>query len=194
MEPVKDTLTLVRAFLRLVNTDANAGTRLRLAIIGDGMLREEAERLLHSADAANLAWFAGERNDVPEIMRGLDLFVLPSLREGISNTILEAMASGLPVLATRVGGNPELIEHGETGLLVPPADPLAMAEAMRTYLAEPGQLIRHGQAGRKRAEKEFSVKSMVDGYLAVYDSVLQGQKRPLPHLRSTTPNTSQNSL
>jgi sugar transferase (PEP-CTERM/EpsH1 system associated) len=175
MEAVKDTLTLVRAFLRLVNTDASAGTRFRLAIIGDGMLREEAEQLLHSAGAANLVWFAGERNDVPEIMRGLDLFVLPSLREGISNTILEAMASGLPVIATRVGGNPELVEHGETGLLVPPADTLAMAEAMRTYLTEPGQLSRHGQAGRRRAEKEFSVKLMVDGYLAVYDDVLKSQ-------------------
>lgn len=175
MEAVKDTLTLVRAFLRLITTDVNAEKRLRLAIIGDGILREEAERLLRSSGAENLAWFAGERNDIPEIMRGLDLFVLPSLREGISNTILEAMASGLPVIATRVGGNPELVEHGETGVLVSPADPLAMAEAMRMYLMEPSQLSRHGQAGRKRAEAKFNMETMVDGYLSVYDDVLEGR-------------------
>lgn len=175
MEAVKDTLTLVRAFLRLISADVNAVKGVRLAIIGDGRLREEAERLTRSAGAGNLAWFAGERNDIPEIMRGLDLFVLPSLREGISNTILEAMASGLPVIATRVGGNLELVEEGETGVLVPPADPLAMAEAIRTYVREPSLLLRHGQAGRKRAETKFNLESMVDGYMAVYDAVLKSK-------------------
>jgi glycosyltransferase involved in cell wall biosynthesis len=94
------------------------------------------------------------------------------MREGISNTILEAMASGLPVVATRVGGNPELVVDGETGLLVPPADPVAMAAAVRTYFLEASQLARHGEAGRKRAVAQFGIGAMVSGYLTLYDAVL----------------------
>src|SRR5262245_20830634 len=156
MEAVKDSLTLVRAFLHLVSANANLRDRVRLAVIGDGALRLEAQELVSAADAKSLVWFPGERNDIPEIMRRLDLFVLPSLREGISNTILEAMATGLPVIATRVGGNPELVEDGETGTLVPPADPIAMADVISGYLNNPAKMAQHGRAGRKRAEVEFS--------------------------------------
>jgi glycosyltransferase involved in cell wall biosynthesis len=148
-----------------------------LVIVGEGSLRSEAHRLLREGDAEHLCWLPGEREDIPEILRSLDLFVLPSLREGISNTILEAMASGVPVVATRVGGNPELVAEGETGLLVPPEDPVAMAEAIRTYLDRPDLLKAHGQAGRKRVEQNFSIEKMVNGYLAVYDSVLDRKKR-----------------
>ncbi len=177
MQAVKDQLTLVRAFLHLLVTEPGARDRIRLVMIGDGPLLEAARQLLRAADAEHLAWLPGERADIPDMMRGLDLFVLPSLREGISNTILEAMASGLPVVATRVGGNPELVEEGRTGMLVPPADPVAMAEAIRTYLADPEKRIRHGQAGRKRAEARFSMEAMVNGYLAVYDAVLNNDRR-----------------
>jgi len=107
-------------------------------------------------------------------MRGLDLSVLPSLREGISNTILEAMASGLPVIATRVGGSPELMADGETGTLVPAGDAQAMARAIRAYLDNPQALARPGHEGRKRAETEFSIESMIKGYMSVYDSALKG--------------------
>lgn len=175
MQQVKDQLTLVRAFLHLLGLESSARERVRLVMVGDGPLREEAQQLLRSVHAERLAWLPGERSDVPDMMRGLDLFVLPSLAEGISNTILEAMASGLPVVATRIGGNPELVEVGETGLLVPPADPVAMAEAIRTYLVDTDQLSRHGRAGRKRVEERFSMEAMVNGYLAVYDSVLRGK-------------------
>jgi glycosyltransferase involved in cell wall biosynthesis len=176
MEAVKDTLTLVRAFLHLVNTETEAREHLRFVAIGDGSLREEAQRLVSAAGADHLAWFPGERDDIPELMRGLDLFVLPSLREGISNTILEAMASGLPVVATRVGGNPELVEDGKTGILVAPTDPIAMAEAIQVYQRDREKLIRHGHAARKRAESEFSIQSMVNGYMAVYDAVLENRR------------------
>ena len=175
MEAIKDQLTLVRAFLHLLDSEPGACMRLRLVIIGDGLLREESSLLLQAADAEHLAWLPGERADIPDVMRGLDLFVLPSLREGISNTILEAMASGLPVVATRVGGNPELVEEGKTGMLVPPAHPVRLAEAIHTYLANSGQLPRHGQAGRQRAEARFSMEAMVTSYLAVYDAVLNGR-------------------
>ncbi len=174
LEKVKNQLTLVKAFLHLINTGPGATERLRLVIIGDGPLREEAQQLLRAANAEHLAWLPGERNDVPEVMRGLDLFILPSLREGVSNTILEAMASGLPVIATRVGGNPELVEDGKTGILVPSANPEAMAEAIRNYLDQRDQLLSHGEAGRKRVESQFSMEAMVKGYLRVYDDVLNG--------------------
>ena len=158
MEAVKDQMTLVQAFLNLVEQEPKARRRLRLVIIGDGPLRAEAEKQLKEANAEDLAWLPGERDDIPERLRGLDLFVLPSLREGISNTILEAMASGLPVVATRVGGNSELVEEGKTGLLVPPSNSVAMAEAIWKYANDSEMLIRHGQAGRKRADSVSVLK------------------------------------
>jgi sugar transferase (PEP-CTERM/EpsH1 system associated) len=177
MEAIKDQLTLVRAFLHLVNDDACARARVRLALIGDGTLSNEAKRMVCEAGAESLVWFAGERDDIPNLMRELDLFVLPSLREGISNTILEAMASGLPVVATNVGGNSELVLDGETGTLVPLSDPVAMADAIHSYLKDPTKLARHGQAGRKRAVEHFSIEKMVEGYLGVYDEVLKERGR-----------------
>ncbi len=177
METVKNQLTLVQAFVHLLNQEPKARERLRLVIIGNGPLRMEAEKLLRDANADQLAWLPGERDDVPAIMRSLDLFALPSLREGISNTILEAMASGLPVVATRVGGNPELVEEGKTGLLISPVNSIALAHAIRSYLLHPELLSIHGQAGRKRAEDCFSLEKMVSGYMAVYDKLLERRKR-----------------
>jgi sugar transferase (PEP-CTERM/EpsH1 system associated) len=176
MHAVKDQLTLVRAFLHILTTVPQARAWLRLVLIGDGPLRQEASQLLRTAGAESLAWLPGERQDSPDIMRALDVFVLPSLREGISNTILEAMASGLPVVATRVGGNPELVEEGYTGQLVPPADPVAMAEAIYIYGCDRGLAVCHGRASRQRVENQFSMAAMVNNYLAVYDAVLQGTR------------------
>src|SRR5262249_815838 len=161
MHEVKDQLTLVRAFLHMLSTMPQACMWLRLVIIGDGPLREAARQLLRAADAESLAWLPGERQDSPDIMRALDVFVLPSLREGLSNTILEAMASGLPVVATRVGGNPELVADGNTGLLVPPRDPGALANAMSLLLADPRKAQTFGAAGKHRVETEFSLARMV---------------------------------
>jgi glycosyltransferase involved in cell wall biosynthesis len=121
-------------------------------------------------------------------MRALDVFVLPSLREGLSNTILEAMASGLPVVATRVGGNPELVEEGHTGQLVPPADPVAMAAALGVYRCDRGLAVRHGSAGCQRVKSHFSMAAMVNSYLAVYDAALQGTHY---HRRAGIEQTSQ---
>lgn len=179
METVKDQLTLVRAFVQLLNREPKTRERLRLVIIGEGPLRKEAEKLLRDANAGHLAWLPGERNDVHAIMKSLDLFVLPSLREGISNTILEAMASGLPVVATRVGGNPELVEEGKTGWLIPSADLIALGEAIRSYLLHPELLSIHGQAGRKRAEECFSLEKMVREYASVYDRLLERRERAM---------------
>jgi glycosyltransferase involved in cell wall biosynthesis len=109
-------------------------------------------------------------------MRGMDLFVLPSLAEGVSNTILEAMATGLPVVATAVGGNPELVEEGETGKLVPRGEPRAMAEAMLSYYASPTECRRHGRRARDVAVRRFSMSMMVSNYLELYDRMLEGKQ------------------
>lgn len=176
MQAVKDQLTLVRAFIQLLHTVPDARQMLRLAIVGDGPLREEALILLRQAEALDLAWLPGEREDIPALMRGFDLFVLPSLAEGISNTILEAMASGLPVVATDVGGNPELVESGRTGRLVPPADPESMADAIRAYLGDREACARHGRRARITVERRFSMEAMVAGYMDVYDRMLQAKR------------------
>ena len=111
MDPVKDQCTLARSFVLALRMNPLAQDRMRLVIVGDGALRAECESILEEGGARHLAWFAGDRNDIPEIMRGLDCFILPSLGEGISNTILEAMSCAIPVVATRVGGNSELVKR-----------------------------------------------------------------------------------
>ena len=177
MQDVKDQLTLARAFVRLIEGIPGAEQRLRLVMIGDGPLRERVRVLLANAGAGQFAWLPGERNDVPRIMRSFDLFVLPSLAEGISNTILEAMASGLPVLATAVGGNSELIQAGVTGTLVPRDDPESMARAMRAY-AESAELCKsQGSNARRTVERMFGIEAMVNTYMAVYDNMLASQTR-----------------
>jgi len=172
MQAVKDQTTLVRAFLNTLASNPALRDRLRLAIVGDGPLRAECLALLDAAGAADLAWLPGARSDVPELMRGLHCFVLPSLAEGISNTILEAMASGLPVIATAVGGNAELVVPGTTGLVVPAADTRALAEAIGSLAAAPEHAAAMGRAGRARAEAQFSLRSMVAAYRKLYDGHL----------------------
>jgi len=146
--------------------------RLRLAIIGDGALRGPALDLLRQAGILELAWLPGERADIAGIMRGFDVFVLPSLAEGISNTILEAMARGLPIIATQVGGNPELLEEGRIALLVPADDPQAMAEAIAVYADDAANRAQDGAAGRAAVEARFSMDTMVKAYMKIYDRVL----------------------
>jgi sugar transferase (PEP-CTERM/EpsH1 system associated) len=175
MEAVKDPLNLVRAFVTALRTAPRARESLRLVMIGDGPQRAAAERVLRDAGLANLAWFAGERADVPDILRGLDCFALPSLAEGVSNTILEAMASGLPVVATRVGANADLMMEGMTGRLVPPNDSGALADALLAYFADPAAARRHGKAGRHHVEQHFSLESMVRRYERLYFDLLRGR-------------------
>ena len=175
MQAVKAQTQLARAFIRAVELQPALRSRLRLVMVGDGPLRAEAQALLNAAGLADLAWLPGERADVPDVMRGLDCFVLPSLAEGISNTILEAMASGLPVLATAVGGNAELIVAGQTGELVPVGDGEAMAVALLRLAADPVRATAQGRAGRQRAVQHFSLPAMVGAYQALYDRLLAGR-------------------
>ncbi|MDP1652044.1 MAG: TIGR03088 family PEP-CTERM/XrtA system glycosyltransferase [Rhodocyclaceae bacterium] len=169
MQTVKDQTLLARAFIRALELAPALKTRLRLVMVGDGPLRAEAQGLLDAAGVTELAWLPGERHDVPDILRGLDCFVLPSLAEGISNTILEAMASGLPVIATQVGGNPELVVEGQTGALVSAGDAEALAQAILNYATHPEQASATGRAGRAAVERRFSMEAMVSSYQGLYD-------------------------
>lgn len=172
MAAVKDFPTLIKAFLMLRNKLSATGRPLRLIIAGEGIAKTECEAMLRSVGAERSAWLPGERNDIPRLMQAMNVFVLPSLGEGISNTVLEAMASGLPVIATRVGGNTELILEGETGSLVPPGDPAALACAISRYHQDEAMAYRHGQRARAVIEQQFSMGAMTNGYLAAYDRVL----------------------
>ena len=166
MQVEKDQVTLVRAFAQALGQQP----RLRLVLVGDGPLRAAVDAEVSALGLHDQVWLAGMRSDVPVVLRGLHVFVLPSRAEGISNTILEAMASGLPVLATSVGGNAELVVHGRTGLLVPPAEPGAMAEALAAMVAE-DRYLAMGRAGRERVVREFSLQAMVDSYQSMYNEL-----------------------
>jgi sugar transferase (PEP-CTERM/EpsH1 system associated) len=171
MEKVKDQVTLARAFAELVTRFPKARDRLRLVIVGEGSLRREVESVLNESGLVNNSWLAGSRSDVPELLRTFDVFVLPSLGEGISNTILEAMATGLPVVATDVGGNGELVEDGRHGYLVRRNDPVSMAERLELYARNPSLCSEHGKLSRERAERKFSLDGMVQRYTEVYDEL-----------------------
>jgi len=173
LDPVKDQITLVKAFIHLVKTYPAVKNKVRLVLVGAGILQPILQELSLEAGIDNLIWFAGERNDVADIMQTLDLFVLPSINEGISNTILEAMATSLPVIATNVGGNPELVINNQTGYLVPKQNPIAMAEACKHYLDNHNLLACHGKAGRAKCESTFSLNRMVADYINIYDGLLE---------------------
>jgi sugar transferase (PEP-CTERM/EpsH1 system associated) len=169
MQQVKDQPTLARAFVQALKLRPELRGRMRLVMVGEGALRAQCEDILREAGAAELAWLPGERGDVADVMRGLDCFALPSLAEGISNTILEAMATGLPVLATDVGGNADLVSHGQTGEIVPSGRPEAMAASLVRLATEPGLAEAMGRAGREQALARFSMKAMVSTYQGAYD-------------------------
>lgn len=172
MAEVKDYPNLVRAFLYMLKLKPEIKSRVRLVILGEGIARATCLDLLKQSGAEHLAWLPGSRDDIADLMRQFDIFCLSSLGEGVSNTILEAMACGLPVVATDVGGNSELVDDGVTGTLVPSADPKAMANALLRYYQDNARTNIHGAAGRAKIEAQFSMSAMVRGYLNVYDSML----------------------
>jgi sugar transferase (PEP-CTERM/EpsH1 system associated) len=174
MATVKDQTMLARAFVLALRQAPELQGRLRLVMVGEGPLRAQAQTLLDEAGLAHLAWLPGERHDVADIMRGLHCFALPSLAEGISNTILEAMASGLPVIATAVGGNADLVQQDATGLLLPATDECAMAAAILSLARQPQRAAELGLAGRARVQASFSLAAMVSTYQGIYAQELLG--------------------
>lgn len=164
---VKGYEDLARAYIRFVAQAPELAARTRLVLVGEGSRRRACEEMFAQAGIAAQVWFAGERSDVAKLMRTFDLFVLPSLGEGISNTILEAMASGLPIIATAVGGNPELVTPAN-GMLVEAANPAELAHAMQRYIEQDELRLSHGVASRAVIESRFSMQAMVQGYLDIY--------------------------
>jgi glycosyltransferase involved in cell wall biosynthesis len=145
----------------------------RFLVLGDGPCREEFERDARQRGLAGRVVFVGFRKDVTRWLTQVTLSVLPSLSEGLSNAVLESMAAGVPAVATRVGGNPELVVDGVTGLLVPPRDAGALAAAMCRLLAQSAVARRFGQAARQRALDHFSIEHMVQETERLYLSLLR---------------------
>ncbi len=171
LQDVKDQATLIEAFALLCAQRGAARQDLRLAIVGDGPLRERLAQKAEQAGVADLVWFPGARNDIPELMRSFDLFALSSIAEGTPVTLLEAMACGRPVVATKVGGIPEVVQIGVNGALVPAANPQALADALARYVDDPARVTQHGAAARATIERHYSVAAMVGAYTALYDQL-----------------------
>jgi L-malate glycosyltransferase len=142
-----------------------------LVLVGDGPLHERLTGLARDYKIRDRVRFLGWRSDVPEILNALDVYVLASESEGMSNTILEAMACGLPVVATAVGGNVELVDRAG-GLLVPPYNPKTLAEAVSLLLADPARRETMGSLARRRVEEHFSLETMAENYAGVYLDVV----------------------
>lgn len=178
IQPVKDQATLVKAMAALIDRRPDLRARSRLLIIGDGPLMSGLSALVAEQGLSDIAHLPGASNCVPELMRQLDLFVLPSLNEGVSNTILEAMASGVPVLASHVGGNPELVQDGAVGALFTAGDVGGLSEVLERYLDSPGLRRSQAAAARQRAVERFSLAAMVRHYCELYQSLCPGAPRP----------------
>jgi sugar transferase (PEP-CTERM/EpsH1 system associated) len=177
LTPVKDHRTLVEAF----HTVATRHPHSRLILVGDGSERSALEEQVRRHGFADSVRLVGQRDDVAQWLGIMDVFVLPSLGEGMSNAVLEAMAVGLPVIATAVGGNPEIVEQDVTGRLVPAAIPDALAGAMLSYCGNDGVRAVHGAAGRERAEQHFPLMQMIEGYVDVYRHTLARRGRAIAY-------------
>lgn len=156
-----------------------AEPRARLFVVGEGDLRTALEAQVRELDIGHAVAFTGFRTDVPQWLGLFDVFAMPSHMEGLCTSVLDALAMRRPVVASAVGGLPEIIEHEHTGLLVPPRDPDALGEAIVRLLGDRELGRRLAEAGRRRVEEKFSVESMVTGTLRVYDEVMhESQDRP----------------
>ncbi|KGJ95959.1 TIGR03088 family PEP-CTERM/XrtA system glycosyltransferase [Thalassotalea sp. ND16A] len=168
---VKNQAFLLRAFLRLWQHNP----QLRLVIVGDGVLADRLKDMVAGANAGSAVFFAGNRSDVNSLMQQMDVFVLPSLAEGVSNTILEAMATGLPVIATKVGGNGDLIlTELQNSHLVEVNNDQQLIQAMQQYIDAPEYISKNSKLNREHCVKNFSLVSMVNRYRAIYQKNNKG--------------------
>lgn len=166
LEPVKNHACLLRAFVKVIAEHPTA----RLILVGDGQLRREIEERIVENGLSEHVLMTGVRSDVPDVYRALDVCVLPSLAEGASISILEAMASGVCIVASKVGGTPELLDNGACGLLVPSNDPGALAQGICKVLADSELRRTLGAAARGRCVERFSFAEVVGRYEQIYRS------------------------
>jgi glycosyltransferase involved in cell wall biosynthesis len=162
--PVKDHAMLLRGFAAV----AGARPDVDLLLAGDGPLRAELEQQVRSSGIEGRVHFLGVRSDVPALLQAVDVFALTSVSEAASLTILEAMASRLPVVVTAVGGNPEMVRHGVEGLLVPRGDAAGVAAALLRVLDDPAGAATMGAAGRTRVEERYQLSRTVENYWRLY--------------------------
>lgn len=171
LRPEKSHETLVAAAAIL----AGSCPELRVQVVGDGSRRGELEALARARGVAGVMEFLGHRDDVPALLAEADIFVLPSRSEAFPNGAIEAMASGLPVIASAVGGLRDLIDHGRTGLLVPPADPEALADAVRSLVRAPARAAVLGAAAADEVRARYAFDRMVGAFDSLYRSALQAR-------------------
>ncbi len=164
----KDQATLIKALPKVILKYPQA----RLLLIGDGPKKTELENLVRQLGLADKVIFTGSRRDIPELLAVLDIAVLATFYEGTSITLLEAMAAGKPVIASRVGGNPAVVEDGVTGFLVPVSDPEALADRLLQLFADEHLRKQMGNAGCRQVEEQFSLEQMVTNYEKLYRQVL----------------------
>lgn len=175
LDPVKGQAGLIQAFSGIPRDIPSL-----LVIAGDGPCRAELDAVARATGCQDRVRILGEREDIPAVLRALDIFVLPSLGEGISNAILEAMATALPVIASRVGGNGELVTDGVNGRLVEARRSDVLAEAIAGYLTDSVLAAAHGAAGRTRVEREFSLERMLASYDELYQRYHPVEAPPRP--------------
>ncbi|MGI6038107.1 MAG: glycosyltransferase family 4 protein [Limnochordia bacterium] len=166
--PAKGVQYLLQGVAQLNRRIPNLG----LIICGDGPYKKILETLAHKLGLGSRVVFTGHRQDVLALVQAADVFVLPTLSEGLSLAILEAMALGKPVIASRVGGIPELITHGQAGLLVPPGSPRELAAALGKIFTAPLEGVNMGQRAKKRVLTEFTASRMVEAWDQLYQSEL----------------------
>jgi glycosyltransferase involved in cell wall biosynthesis len=147
----------------------------RFVLVGDGELRKDYERQVAELGLGRHFLFLGHRDDVPRVLACCDIAILPSKAEGLPNAVLEYLAVGLPTVATRVGGNTEIIQDGKTGLLIPPEDSAALAEGILRLLREPGFAASLGKNGREYVASEFSFKKMIENTDQLYTELLHSR-------------------
>lgn len=170
LQTVKNQPFLAEAFVRLLAQHPEAAARARLVLVGEGPLRAEVERILADGGVSHLAWLPGMRHDVAALLQSFSCFVLPSLTEGTSCTLQEAMATGLPTVATAVGGTPDLVTADQTGQLVQPGDVDGMAQALWAYLSQPALAQQHGAQARTQALQRFALTGMIQRYDALFSA------------------------
>lgn len=165
---VKNQQLLIRAFARLLELRVASPSALALVIIGEGPSRSALQSLIDELKLNEYCTLAGNRHDIPQAMRELDIYVQPSKAEGISNTILEAMACGLPIITTDVGGARELVSDQLNGIIIGNNEESQLVEALSLYVTTPEIRYQHGQASRTLCEQQFSLDSMTQQYDRVY--------------------------
>lgn len=168
LAPVKDHETLLATAVRVILERPEA----IFLIVGDGPLKDRLKDLAYRSNIEKNVRFTGFRKDIPDLLQIMDVYICSSESEGLSLSILEAMAAGIPIVATNVGGNPEIVLEGETGFLVPTKDPEALASKINLLLNDQLLARKIGENGRQRVYEKFSIEQMVNSYQLLYDKAL----------------------